>query len=138
MGYDYGYDMLRTAGNASSGFAGSVVWLIVAFVLSVVGCLAAYFLFVKNNTKLNNKFLVWLRDFLRFDKMLIETILKITYIFTALFITLGSFAFIGVNFLCFLCILIFGNILARVIYEALLIMIMIWKNTTDIKKGLKK
>ncbi len=138
MGYDYGYDMLRTVENASSGFAGSVVWLIVAFVLSIVGCLAAYFLFVKNNTKLNNKFLVWLRDFLRFDKMLIETILKITYIFTALFITLGSFAFIGVSFLGFLCILIFGNILARVIYEALLIMIMIWKNTTDIKKGLKK
>ena len=138
MGYDYGYDMLRTVENASSGFAGSVVWLIVAFVLSIVGCLAAYFLFVKNNTKLNNKFLVWLRDFLRFDKMLIETILKITYIFTALFITLGSFAVIGVNFLSFLCILVFGNILARVIYEGSLIMIMIWKNTTDIKKGLKK
>ena len=71
MGYDYGYDMLRTTGNASSGFAGSAVWLIVAFVLSIVGCFAVYFLFVKKDAKLNNKFLVWLRDFLRFDKMLI-------------------------------------------------------------------
>lgn len=138
MGYDYGYDMLGTTRNASSGFAGSAVWLIVAFVLSLVGCFVIYYLFVKKDNKLNNKFLTWLRDFLRFDKMLIESILKITYIFMALFITLGSFAIIGENFLGFLCTLVFGNLLARVIYEASLIMLMIWKNTTEIKKELKK
>ena len=70
--------------------------------------------------------------------MLIETILKITYIFVALLITLGSFALIGTSFLSFLLVLIFGNIGARVIYEASLIVIMIWKNTTEIKKNTKK
>ena len=69
--------------------------------------------------------------------MLIETILKITYIFIALLITLGSFALIGTSFIAFILTLIFGNILARVIYEASLIVIMIWKNTTEIKKNLK-
>ena len=70
--------------------------------------------------------------------MLIETILKITYIFVALFLTLGSFALIGTSFLAFLGMLIFGNIIARVIYEAALVRLMIWKNTTEIKKELKK
>jgi hypothetical protein len=137
MGYDYGYDMLGTTGSASS-FVGAGIWLIIALVLSLAGCFVVYFLFVKKDDKINNKFLVWLRDFLRFDKMLIETILKITYIFVALFLTLGSFALIGTSFLAFLGMLIFGNIIARVIYEAALVRLMIWKNTTEIKKELKK
>lgn len=137
MGYDYGYDMLGTSTTGSSLF-GSTIWLIVALILSLIGCFLVYFLFVKKENQLNNKFLAWLREFLSFDKMLIETILKITYIFVALFITLGSFAMIGTSFLGFLCALIFGNIIARVIYEAALVKIMIWKNTTEIKKELKK
>lgn len=140
MNYNYGYDMLGGANSlTTTGPAmGSYVWLIVAFILSLIGCFVIYFLFVKKEAKLNNKFLIWLRDFLRFDKMLIETILKITYIFMALLITLGSFALIGTSFLSFLLVLIFGNIGARVIYEASLIVIMIWKNTTEIKKNTKK
>lgn len=139
MDYTYGYDMLgHTAPNTSNFGMGGVIWLVVAFILALIGCFVIYFLFVKKDTKLNNKFLVWLREFLRFDKMLIENILKITYIFVALLITLGSFALIGTSFLAFLITLVFGNIIARVIYEAALIRIMIWKNTTEIKKSLKK
>lgn len=137
MGYNYGYDTLGTS-RAAESLVGSAIWLIIALVLSLVGCFVVYFLFVKKNDKLNNKFLAWLRDFLRFDKMLIETILKITYIFVALFITLGSFALIGTSFLAFLGVLIFGNVFARVIYEAALVRLMIWKNTTEIKKAIKK
>lgn len=117
---------------------GSFIWSIIAFVLSVVGCFVVYFLFLKKDTKTDNKYLVWLKDFLSFDKMLIEPILKILYIFTALFITLGSFGLISVSFLSFLIALIVGNILARVAYESLLIIVMLWKNTTEIKNKLKK
>ncbi len=140
MSYNYGYDTIgRSSGLTNMGNfdMGGAVWLIVALILSLIGCFVIYFLFVKKNNKISNKFLVWLRDFLRFDKMLIETILKITYIFVALFITLGSFAIIGTSFLSFLLTLVFGNILARVVYEASLIVIMIWKNTTEIKKNMK-
>ena len=84
-----------------------------------------------------NKYLVWIKSFLRFDKMLIESILKISYIFAALFITLGSFGLIGTSFLAFILTLTVGNLLARVIYEAALIKIMIWKNTTEINKKIK-
>lgn len=117
---------------------GSLIWIIVSVIIALIGCFVVYFMFVANNNfKTKNKFVSWLVDFLRFDKMLIETILKICYIFVAIFVTLGSFALIPVNFFSFLGVLIGGNILARVLYEAGLIKIMIWKNTTEIKKNLK-
>ena len=123
--------------NAGMGL-GSLIWIIVSVIIALIGCFVVYFMFVANNNfKTKNKFVSWLVDFLRFDKMLIETILKICYIFVAIFVTLGSFALIPVNFFSFLGVLIGGNILARVLYEAGLIKIMIWKNTTEIKKNLK-
>ena len=87
--------------------------------------------------KTKNKFLIWLKSFLSFDKMLIETILKIAYIFAAIFTTLASFSLIATNFLSFLIVLIGGNIATRVVYEAILIKVMIWKNTTEIKNKIK-
>ena len=49
-----------------------------------------------------------------------------------------TFALIGTSFLSFLITLIAGNIVARVIYEGILITVMLWKNTTEIKNSLKK
>jgi len=135
----FGSDYMGVTSTPSlGGGLGSFVWTIVALIISVIGCFVVYFLFVKKDLKSKNKYLVWLKSFLSFDKMLIETILKIAYIFTALFITLGSFALIGSSFLSFLIMLIGGNIVARVIYEGLLINVMLWKNTTEIKNSLKK
>lgn len=132
---DYGFG----TPTVSTGMGlGSLIWVIVSVILALVGCFVIYFLFVNNKDfKSNNKFLTWLMDFLRFDKMLIETILKIAYIFVAIFLTLVSFVLIPVNFFAFLCTLTVGNIIARVLYEAALIKVMIWKNTTEIRKNLK-
>ena len=69
--------------------------------------------------------------------MLIETILKIAYLFFAIYITLSSFALISYDFLYFVLYLVFGNIIARLIFEGMLILIMIWKNTSEINKKLK-
>ena len=141
MGYDYGRSGLTSTYN--SGYAaglGAGVWTIVALILAFVGCFLIYFLFVKKNNKLNNAKLEWLRSFLRFDKMLIEPILKIAYIFLALFITLASFsAFAAGAIGLLICplIIIFGNLAARLVYEGMLVIIMIWKNTTEIKEKQK-
>ena len=92
----------------------------------------------KDKAEKNTK-LAWLKSFLRFDKMLIETILKIAYIFAALAITLIPFAFIT-SFGSFISVILFivcGNIITRIIYELSMIRIMIWKNTTEIKNKLK-
>ena len=131
------YNTYPTYSTGSDMITGSVIWLIVAFVISFIGCFLVYFLFVKKDLKLNKPFVKWLKEFLSFNKMLIEPILKIAYIFAALFITLGSFAIIGQSFLSFVLILIFGNIAARIMYELALINVMIWKNTTEINKKMK-
>ncbi len=140
MGYDYyGYDTIGSAKMAPG--LGATIWLILSFIIALVGCFLVYFLFVKKNNELKNPKLEWLRSFLRFDKMLIETILKIAYIFAAIMITLAPFAFLAAGFAGFIVALItiiFGNLIVRIIYEGVLIKIMIWKNTTEIKKSLKK
>ena len=134
-----GYTGSFGAPSVSVGMGlGSLIWIIVSVIIALIGCFVIYFVFVENKKfQTKNKFVAWLVDFLRFDKMLIESILKIAYIFMAILITLGSFALIPANFFSFLGMLIIGNIVARVIYEAALIKVMIWKNTNEIKKNLK-
>lgn len=140
----YGYDGITSSGYGSSpasslfGFStASTVWTIVSLILALIGCFVVYFLFVVKKDNPKQKFLSWLKDFLSFKKMLIEPILKISYLFVAIFITLGSFSLIGVSFLSFLLTLVFGNLIARLTFEGILMMIMIWKNTTEINKKLK-
>lgn len=124
--------------SLSNQVAGSVVWTIIAAIVAVVGGFLVYFLFLKqDDAKFGNKFLVWFKNFLNFKEMLIEPILKVTYLILAIFITLSSFNLIGTSFVSFLLTLILGNIMLRVIYEASLIMIMIWKNTSEINKKMK-
>ncbi len=132
--------MYTTYGNYD-GYAlasgGSNVWTIIALVLAIVGAFLAYFLFVKPEKEYPQKFLNGLRNFLNFTYMLIEPILKITYIFLALFITLTSFNFISVSFPYFLIFLVGGNLVVRVVYEASMMMVGIWKNTKEINKKMK-
>lgn len=135
----YGNDFITTGMpvRLSVGM-GSAVWALVSLILAIIGCFLVYFLFVKKEEKLDNKFLKWLKSFLNFDTMLIESILKIAYIFAVIFITLASFSLISVSFLSFVITLVFGNLVTRIIYELILITVMIWKNTAEIKKSLKK
>ena len=145
MGLDYsgyGYDHLGSSldSTASAG-VGVMVWLIISLIAALVGCFLVYFMFVKKDDKLKNEKLEWLRSFLRFDKMLIEPVMKILYIFAAILLTLGSFAMLAMGFAGFLmCVLtiLFGNLFLRMAYEGIMIRIMIWKNTAEIKKEIKK
>ena len=126
------------SGSSSSVFQfGDGTWTLVAFVLALVGCFLAYFLFVTKKGEPKEKFLAWLKKFLSFDTMLIEAILKISYLFFAIFITLASFGLIGTSFLAFLIMLVGGNLIVRLAYEASLILVMLWKNTTEIKNKMK-
>ena len=136
MGYNYTYGNNLLGSSASSGLF-SLIWTIVAFVLALVGCFVVYFLFVKKNVDSKNKFVLWLQEFLRFNKMLIEPIIKISYIFGAIFLTLGSFALIPTSFVSFLVALVVGNLVLRVAYEASIMLVMLWKNTSEINKKLK-
>lgn len=123
--------------STTTNNAGSIEWTIVAAILAIIGGILVYILFVNKKEKLTNKYLIWLKEFLAFKKMLIEVILKVSYIIIAIFITLTSFNLISSSFISFLLYLIIGNAIARLIYEGSLIILMIWKNTNEINKKIK-
>ena len=131
------YDLNYYTPTISSGFSGSMVWTIISFILAIIGGILVYVLFLNKNEKINNKFLSWLKDFLSFKTLLLETILKVTYVILAIFVTLTSFNLIGTSFVGFLLYLVLGNIILRIAYEGSLMIIMIWKNTKEINKKMK-
>lgn len=114
------------------------VWPIIALVLAIIGGILVYFLFVKAKANPKGKFLVWLKKFLDFKLMWVESILKVTYYVLTILVVLESFSLIGYNFIYFLISLICGPIIIRLAYEMIMIMIMIWRNTTDIAENIKK
>ncbi len=128
----YYVDSINTIGT------GLNTWPIVALILSIVGGVLIYIFFLtpKKEDKLS-PFLKWLKDFLNFDKMMIETILKVVYLISTIFVILTSFSFIAYDFGLFFLCLILGPIFIRLVYELILIIICIWKNTTAINKKMK-
>jgi len=130
----YGYEYSNQISHSINGI---LIWTIISVVVAIAGGIAIYFAFLKNNNKLNG-FLGKLRDFLNFKTLLIEEILKISYLVLAIFITLYSFGFIGTNVGLFLWLLIGGNIILRISYELSILIIKICKNTTEINNKLKK
>lgn len=125
--------------STASAAVGNAVWLIVSLIIAVVGGILIYFLFLsrKNDGKFTG-FVAWLYDVLSFKKMFLETLLKITYLVLAIYITLSSFAMIGSNFIGFLLTLLVGNLVVRIIYEFSLILLIICRNTTEIARNTKK
>ena len=110
---------------------------VILFLIALVGGVCAYLMFVKSDEEPKDLRLVKLKEFLSFKKMIIEGLLKITYIVFALFITLYSFQImVGTSFITGLMLLILLNIMLRIGYEASLIVLLIWRNTSDINKKL--
>lgn len=110
---------------------------VMLFLFAVVLGVIAYYAFVKKEGKLQSAFFAKLKAFLNFDTMIIEGLLKATYIILAIFVTLFSFQIIPINFLEFLFVLVFGNILVRVAYETSMVVLLIWRNTSEINKKTK-
>ena len=121
----------------SSSSNGVNIWFIICLIISFVGGIVAYILFAKSKNKFNG-FLKWLHDFLNFKVLVVEDIIKITYIILASFFTLFSFGLIGQNILAFFTMLIFGNLALRIVYEMSILLIKICQNTTEINSKLKK
>ena len=132
--YTYGYTAPKvTTTVALSGGAG--VWVIISAILALVGGILVYVLFLnKKNEKKFTGFVKWLYDFLSFKTLTIEMLLKVFYLIGAIFITLGSFAYIGTSALAFFGMLILGNLVLRVIYEGALLVILIYKNVKELNE----
>lgn len=133
MGYSY-Y-------GTGSGI-GVIVWTILAIIFAIAGGILVYVLFSnsKKNMKLG-KFGSWLKEFLNFNFMITEVVLKVLYLISTIFVVLYSFTCFaiggGTGFLSFLLCIVFGPIIIRLVYEGILMFIMLWKNTNDINKKIK-
>lgn len=131
-------DYYVTTTGASDGF---YIWFLIAGILSIVGGILLYFLFVKSKSEPKGKFTKWLKDFLSFKIMWLEPILKVVYYILTIGCILVSFGFLGyggAGVLMFFITLICGPILIRLGYEMTMMFIMIWRNTQDIADNNKK
>lgn len=145
----YQYLNSATSGSSYSSVAGSAagagMWIIIAAILSIIGGILVYFLFVKSKNNPKGKFAKWLKDFLNFKVMWLEPILKVVYYIATIFIVLYSFTFFsminiigGMAFLFFILTLVFGPILIRIAYEMTMMFVMIWHNTQEIADNTSK
>ena len=133
---------LSSSGSSYGSTAQGIgIWSIIALILSIVGGILIYFLFVKQKAEPKGKFLKWLKDFLTFKIMWIEPILKVVYYILTIFVILYSFTFLalgGYGILPFFLCLILGPVVVRLGYEMTMMFIMIWRNTRDIADNTKK
>ncbi len=112
-------------------------WTIASIILAIVGGVLTLLLFLKksNRSKYNNK-LKMLYDFLNFDYLTLEVVIKFLYSTVTIFIVLSSFNYISVSFLSFVLYLIVGLIFTRVTFELFMTIIKLCNNTSEIKDKL--
>ena len=127
---NYGYNMGPSVA--------SMVWAVLAVILAIIGGILVYILFLNNKKLKLSGILAWLKNFLNFNTMMLETILKVLYLIATIYVILSSFSLIGTSFIGFLIYLTLGPIIVRIIFESSLMFIMIWKNTQEISKNTKK
>ena len=143
------YQLINSLDSSSPSLdttvSGLGVWALIAIILAIVGGVLVYFLFVKSKTEPKGKFAKWLKDFLAFKIMWLEPILKVVYYIATIFVILYSFSFLGmvglmggVAIIMFFATLILGPIFVRIMYEATMMFIMIWRNTRDIAENTTK
>ena len=120
-----------------NSFNGFLIWTIISIVIAIGGGIALYITFLRSDKKFTG-FIAKLKDFLNFKTLLLEDILKISYLILAIFITLYSFGLIGTSVIAFLVTLIIGNLVLRISYELSMLLIKICRNTTEINDKMKK
>lgn len=113
------------------------IWTIISVVVALGGGITLYIIFLRNKKQFKG-FLKVMHDFFTFKTLLLEEILKVTYIILAIFITVVSIAYIYPNPLSFLLTLIGGNAVLRIVYELSILLIKICRNTTEINEKIKK
>lgn len=139
MSFGNGYGSSYDYGFGTAGMGDSSVWFIISIVVAIIGGICLYFtVFSDKNEGKYTGFMAKLYDFIKFKKMYITTILKVSYLILAIYITLSSFALISTSFISFLVMLLVGNLIVRMLYEFSLVLLSIQENVSEINKKMKK
>ena len=137
--YDTEKAITDTITNTAKSFSISEVWVIISILLAVIGgvfLFTNYFGKDKEGTYTGYKKKIY--DFINFKTTIIEPIFRVLYLIVAIAITLASFSYITTNFFEFIGTLVFGNIIARLTFELLLLVLKLFKDVSEIKDSLKK
>ena len=137
--YDINSGITNTLSNTTTSFSIGEVWIIISILLAVIGGILLFTTYF--NKEKENKytgFKQFLYDFFNFKITIIESLFKVSYLITAIAITLCSFAYLTTNFFKFLGILVFGNIIARLSFEFFLLILKLFKDVTQINSKLSK
>ena len=127
----YNYDLYKTTNNVYT-------FKLVAFIIALAATIIIYCVFMdKRNKDSYSNPLKRLYDYLHFNNFFMEPILKITYIFSSLYLTISAFGYIGTSFLFFLLLLVLGNIILRMVFEGLMVIYKIYLNLNEINKKTK-
>lgn len=134
----YNYDYFDSV-STSSSINQYGTWSIVALIIAIIGGIVLYFtVFSEKNKSKYNGFMAKLYNFVKFKELIITGLLRVLYLIIALYITLSSFALIGQSFLAFIIMLVVGNLILRIVFEYLLVLLGIYENTHEIAVNTKK
>lgn len=136
--YDTENVITNTINNSNASFSISEVWIIISVLLAVIGGIFlfnTYFSKDKENNYTGLKKVLY--NFINFKFTIIEPIFKVSYLIIAIALTLSSLSLITTNFFEFIGILIFGNIILRLIFELLLLILKLFKDVSEINSKMK-
>ena len=136
--YDTGSFIENTL-DTSKSFTLGEVWVIISILLAVIGGIllfATYFAKDKESMYTGYKKVIY--DFVNFKLTIIEPIFRVLYLIVVIAITLGSFSLITTNFFKFLAVIVFGNVIARLGFELLLLTLKLFKDVSEINSKMEK
>ncbi len=148
--YGYGSGFSNVQSSAILGSFGIFLVLgFIGFVAAIVVTVLLYRKFVSDGTPRVSGKRDW-RPFFRFETLLIDKILKAFYIFTSCLIAFESVAaivaglcsfianplgaLVGIVLIAIGCVVL--EVLNRLGFEQTMLMILVWRNTSDLRKGL--
>ena len=137
--YDTETAITNTITNTAKSFSISEVWIIISILLAVIGGIfifTTYFGKDKEKEYTGNRKVLY--DFLNFKITIIEPIFRVLYLILAIAISLCSFSYITTNFFQFVGTLVFGNVVLRLLFELLLLLLKLFKDVSEINSKLKK
>ena len=135
----------------SGGLTGSVGdvqpgILLAVGIIALITAILVFIFVIQKKKSFKGRFANWIKEYLNFRSILVAGIIKLLYVFLAVFLTIMSIIvmFQGKGddvlpmVLTGLASLIFGNILLRVMLELTMALIVVWENTSDIRLLLVK
>lgn len=141
-----GFDTVFSGGLVGSGGGIQPGVLLAVAIIALITAILVFIFVIQRKKSFKGRFANWIKEYLNFRSILVAGIIKILYVFLAVFLTIMSIIlmFQGEGdevlpmVLTGLASLILGNILLRVMLELTMALIVVWENTSDIRLLLVK